>query len=122
MWLRRSDRRYYSLTKTLVNGTSIYHGVIGCNTSNCTGGTCVHVSNLAESSCGVGDGVAIKIEPTAKALSQCMSQPSAPTPYHYPNPNKYGNGGDDPEFVGALLGGGIGLAFLVFIIAFAYRR
>jgi hypothetical protein len=114
--------RWFSLARKRANGTTVYHGVVGCDTNTCTGGTCILISDLAESQCLVHNGGALKIEQTANALSQCVEPPAPPTPRHIPDSNQYGNGDSDTELLGGIVGGGCALALVVFLVAFLYRR
>lgn len=124
---------YYKLGVTQDRGATFYSGAFQCVDSDCSRCEYSFTSTpLQEDSCTVTDtGRAIKITDAGSGLEACNVDPDQPTPppTYRPGPQPattpgpdFGDQESNPALIGAIVGGGVGLALMVFGLALVYRR
>lgn len=137
---KKDKNLYYQLNETTnEKGVNIYSGVVHCTDDKCSE-NCIAVSEWEEGVCQIiKDNENIKsmqiYQPSEANSGQCRVAPPPPPGPGPPPPPPFGtttNGGGttgpDPDaepdegMLGGLLGGGLGVAVIVFGAAILYRR
>lgn len=118
---------YYAINRsTDKNDNVLYNGVVHCTDAKCTQ-NCIEIKDLEEFQCSIikddKNFGAVQIARAEDILSQCehVPQPGESTPAPPPGP---GNNllDDKPGLVAGIIAGGVGIAAILFGLAFCYRK